>query len=36
MVEARVMGMGEALVCYDNELSHNNVQNIEMVIMLMD
>ncbi len=31
MVEAGVMGMGEALVHFDNELSHNNNQNIEMV-----
>ncbi len=31
MVEARMMGMGEALVHSDNELSCKIVQNIEMV-----
>jgi hypothetical protein len=31
MVKAGMMGMGEALVHFDNELSHNIVQNIEMV-----
>lgn len=36
MVEIGVTGMGEALVHSDNELNHNNVQNIEMVIMLMN
>jgi ribosomal protein L5 len=31
MVEVGMMGMGEALVHSNNELSHNTVQNIEMV-----
>jgi hypothetical protein len=31
MVEVGMMGMGETLVHSNNELSHNIVQNIEMV-----
>jgi hypothetical protein len=31
MVEVGMMGMGEALVHSNNELSHNTVENIEMV-----
>lgn len=31
MVEVGMMGMGEALVHSNNELSHNTVENIEIV-----
>jgi hypothetical protein len=31
MVETKVMGMGDDLIHYNNELSHNIVQNIKIM-----